>query len=209
MMQIEFNDVSKRYAYEWIFRKLNYRIDASGRVGIIGPNGSGKSTLLKVLLATIDPSEGNVLYSVDGKNIPVNEVYEHVSFTAPYMGIPDNMTISELLSFHFKFKQLQEGLQLEDIPAIAYLDKNKHKLIRQFSSGMKQRFKLAMTFCTKSSILVLDEPTTNLDVEGKEWFHQMVETFLRERTLIIATNEKDDLRLVQDQLNIIDYKKKS
>lgn len=208
-MKIEFQSVSKRFAYEWIFRDLNYTINASDKIGVIGPNGSGKSTLIRVLLGTIDPSQGKMAFAQNNKVISVNDLYSRVSFTAPYMGIPDNMTIEELLKFHFKFKKPKEGISLSEIPKLAYLDNNKHKLIRQFSSGMKQRFKLALAMCTQSDLLVLDEPTTNLDVEGKQWFQDTLEKYLDKRSLVIATNETDDLKLVDKKLNILDFKKKS
>lgn len=205
-MDINFQAVSKRFAYEWIFKKLDYTIDSGDHLGIIGPNGSGKSTLLRVLLGTIDPSQGKVSYSINKKKLPVVEVFQHISFAAPYMGIPDNLTIQESLRFHFKFRSLLEGLTIDEIPELAYLSNNKHKLIRQYSSGMQQRYKLALSICTHSNILVLDEPTTNLDDQGKEWFHDMISRYLGDRTLIIATNEKEDLKMCSKFLNILDYK---
>ena len=208
-MNIEFQSVSKRFAYEWIFRDVNYTIPSGSRLGIIGPNGSGKSTFLRVLLGTIDPSKGKVLYQAGDKVINANEVFQNFSFTAPYMGIPDNLTIEEAVKFHFKFRTVKADINPNDIPAIALLANNKKKLIRQYSSGMRQRFKLILAMATDSDILAFDEPTTNLDEEGKAWFQSNLKNYLGDRTLIIATNEKDDLALVSEKLNIIDYKKKS
>ncbi|MDA9774672.1 ABC transporter ATP-binding protein [Saprospiraceae bacterium] len=208
-MNIEFQSVSKRFAYEWIFRDVNYAIPSGSRLGIIGPNGSGKSTFLRVLLGTIDPSKGKVLYQAGDKVINANEVFQNFSFTAPYMGIPDNLTIEEAVKFHFKFRNVRDDINPNDIPEIALLANNKKKLIRQYSSGMRQRFKLILAMATDSKILVFDEPTTNLDEEGKTWFQSNLKKYLGARTLIIATNEKDDLALVSEKLNIIDYKKKS
>jgi len=184
-MNIEFQSVSKRYAYEWIFRDVSYTINSGDKLGIIGPNGSGKSTFLRVLLGTVDPSKGKVLFSINNQEISAQDVFSHFSFTAPYMGIPDNLTLEESLRFHFKFREIADGMTIQDIADLAYLSNNKQK----------------------SRALILDEPTTNLDEEGKAWFQSLLKSHLNNRTLVIATNEKEDLALVDSKLNIMDYKK--
>jgi ABC-type multidrug transport system ATPase subunit len=186
---------------------MNFTISNGDKIGIIGPNGSGKSTLIKLLMGTIDPSQGKIFYSLEEKKIPVSEVYQYFSFSAPYMGVPDNFTMKEVLDFHFRFRKLIDGVQMIDIFSISNLQKHQRKMIRQFSSGMKQRFKLTLAILTDSQYIVLDEPTTNLDEEGKKWFHELIKTHLGHRTLIIATNEKDDLIFCEKTIDILDFKK--
>ena len=206
-MRIEFQQVSKRFAYEWIFRNMDLNFQSGDSWGIVGPNGSGKSTFIRLLMGTLDPSVGSIQYrDIDGKSIHVNQVFNHFSFTAPYMDIPPNYTMDEIIKFHFSFRSPIEGLSPKSIISLSNLDKSKRKAIRQFSSGMKQRVKLALALCTDSDYVVLDEPTTNLDDSTKEWFHDLVKNQIQNRGLIIATNEKDDLLLCEKQVKIIDYK---
>lgn len=205
-MKISFENVSKRFAYEWIFKNMNIEINSGDHTGITGPNGSGKSTFLRLLLGTVDPSEGKIIFSLQNKILPVSQVYNKFSFCAPYMDLPLNYTIDEILKFHLGFREKIDTIEIKQIIEIAGLVKSKNKAFKQFSSGMKQRFKLALCLCTESEIVVLDEPTTNLDEEGKAWFHDLIANYIGERTLIIATNEADDLKLCAKSIHILDYK---
>ena len=208
-MDIILQQVSKRFSYEWIFRNINYTFSSGEKIGIVGPNGSGKSTFLRVLLGTIEPSNGKVEYFDKGESISVQQVYNRFSFAAPYMDLPGNFTMEEIIRFHFTFRSLLFGIEEKDVIEMAQLDKSKRKFFNQFSSGMKQRFKLALAFSSQSSVVVLDEPTTNLDVDTKAWFEKLVEDRLGQRSLIIATNEPFDLQLCDIEFDVMNYKKKS
>lgn len=207
-MDITFQQVCKRFSYEWIFRNIDYRFSSGQKIGIVGPNGSGKSTLLRLLLGTLEPSIGKVKFADEGRNIPVEQVYNKFSFAAPYMDLPGNFTMEEIIKFHFAFRKPIDKMQINDLIDLAQLSNSKRKHFNQFSSGMKQRFKLALAFSSQSSVVVLDEPTTNLDIDTKAWFEKLVEDSLGQRSLIIATNEPFDLQLCDTQFHIMNYKKK-
>lgn len=207
-MDITFQQVSKRFSYEWIFRNIDYTFSSGQKIGIVGPNGSGKSTLLRLLLGTLEPSSGKVKFADEGHNIPVEKVYNKFSFAAPYMDLPGNFTMEEIIKFHFAFRTPIDKMQINDLIDLAQLSDSKRKQFNQFSSGMKQRFKLALAFSSQSSAVVLDEPTTNLDAATKAWFEKLVEDRLGQRSLIIATNEPFDLQLCDTQFDIMNYKKK-
>lgn len=207
-MDITFQQVSKRFSYEWIFRNIDYTFSSGQKIGIIGPNGSGKSTFLRVLLGTVEPSSGKVMYFDQGTSIPVEQVYNKFSFAAPYMDLPGNFTMEEIIRFHFSFRKPQDNISAQQLIELAQLGASKRKYFNQFSSGMKQRFKLALAFCSESYVVVLDEPTTNLDSATKKWFEKLVEDRLKQRSLIIATNEPFDLQLCDTQFDIMNYKKK-
>ena len=189
-MNIELNLLEKSYHKKIIFRNLSAKFESGGRYGIAGHNGSGKSTLLKILAGFITPNSGSISYSFEGNSRPVESIFEHITYAAPYLDLPVDLSFYELLDFHFSIKQryksisnkaINESLQLPtDIP------------IRQFSSGMLQRVKLALAFFTASEIILLDEPTETLDEQGFQLYRYLLETYSRQRTTIIASNKEKD-----------------
>lgn len=206
-MQITLQQVSKRYRYDWIFKGIDYQFNASNRYAVTGPNGSGKSTLMKVLSGHLSPSKGAVEFMGDGEKIAPEAVYRQVSYAAPYMELIEEFTLREALVFHQQFKPFVQGRNPEDLLDLLAFPKARDKQIRHFSSGMKQRLKLALAFCSQSSLLLLDEPTTNLDKQGVDWYLHLVENFLGKRTVIVASNVEVDYGFCEGRLNILDYKK--
>lgn len=206
MLSIELEEVHKRFVYEWILKNINWQIQPGDRLAIVGPNGSGKSTLLKLIMGTIDPSKGKIKYQSKNKKVPVGNVFQYFSFTGPYMNLIESYSAKEMINFHFHIKSPINNFKTSDVLELAQLKNHQNKHIKKFSSGMKQRLKLAIAFSTNSSVLVLDEPTTNLDDEGKAWFQHLMKDYANNRTVIIASNEKGDLHQTTQQLNILDFK---
>jgi ABC-type multidrug transport system ATPase subunit len=206
-MEILLQQVGKRYKFEWIFKKINYTFDSGGRYAILGPNGSGKSTLLRILSGHLTPSKGTVDFKIENKPVAISNVYDHISYAAPYIELVEELTLKEALTFHRQFKPFILDLDVEGVMNIIDLPKSAtDKEIRFFSSGMKQRAKLAMSLLTKSSLILLDEPTTNLDKQGMDWYVSLVERYAGDRTLIIASNEERDYSFCDKSLDILDYK---
>ena len=88
------------------------------------------------------------------------------------------------------------------------MEKSKNKLIRYFSSGMKQRVKLALAFCADTPLLMLDEPTANLDAQGSNWYLQLIEQFAAGRLTIICSNQPNEYAFCKNRLNLLDFKAK-
>lgn len=207
-MDIKLKQLSKRYKFEWIFRGLDYHFEAGKTYAVLGPNGSGKSTLLKVLSGYSTPSKGNIDFLTDCKILPSDKVYHQISYAAPYIELIEEFTLTEMLDFHRRFKTFQEDLTTEELIEILNFLKSKHKEIKYFSSGMKQRLKLVLAICSNTDYLLLDEPTTNLDDEGVQWYQGLIKRFVKNRLVIVASNVKHDYHFCTNQLNILDYKKK-
>lgn len=205
-MQITLRQVSKRYNYDWIFKGIDYQFNAGGRYAVTGPNGSGKSTLMKVLSGHLSPSKGSVEFRVGDKKIMPDEVYSQVSYAAPYIELIEELTLMEAIAFHRRFKPLVEGCETQDVIDLLAFPKSVEKQVRYFSSGMKQRLKLALAFCSQSSLLLLDEPTTNLDKQGVDWYLNLTERFLRQRTVVVASNVETDYSFCPQVINIQDFK---
>ncbi|KRT17661.1 ABC transporter ATP-binding protein [Pedobacter ginsenosidimutans] len=204
-MNITLQNVGRRFNKEWIFRNLSTEFTSGNSYAILGPNGSGKSTLLSVLTGSLSPSEGEISFS-DTKEIAIENIYKYISLAAPYLELVETFTLKESIDFHFKFKNFAQGLDSKKLITILGLEKAANKEIKYFSSGMKQRTKLALACCTDTPILFLDEPTSNLDVQGINWYRELIENFGKDRLTIIGSNQIQEYDFCTNQIQISDYK---
>lgn len=194
-MRISISNLSKRYLYDWIIRDMNYTFESGSITGINGINGSGKSTMVKILSGFLTPSEGKVTYELEGKSINRSDVYQYVSMAAPYTDIINEYDAEEMFRFHTKFKKMRVDLSVKDFLELVKLKGTKDKQIQFYSSGMKQRLQLALAVLTDSKVLLLDEPTSYLDQENKEWFYKLLSEHTADRTMIISSNDMEDFHL--------------
>ena len=205
-MEIELIQISKRFHLDWIFKNVNNTFEAKGNYAIQGANGSGKSTLLKIISGHLSPSKGEIQHKLSGTTIPSENVFKFMSIAAPYVDLIEEFTLDEAIHFHEKFKSFQTGLSKDKLVDILQLGKVKSKYISDYSSGMKQRVKLIFAICSEVPCILLDEPGSNLDQQGKDWYKEILEKFAKDRTVIIASNEEDDFVACETVLNIQDFK---
>ena len=201
-MQINLNNVGKRFNLEWIFRNLHHEFIAGNSYAITGSNGAGKSTLLQIIGGALTHSEGTISFLEKNTNtiIPTEQVYKEISIVAPYLELIEEMTANEFLGFHKTFKSFH--ISLEDVLLKVGLQSSANKQIRYYSSGMKQRLKLAQAFFTKSSVLLLDEPTTNLDSTGVLLYHQLIEEFTSNRIVIVSSNDEVEYKFCKEIIRL-------
>lgn len=207
-MQITLNKIGKRYNYEWIFRNVNYEFSDSDNYVILGGNGSGKSTLLQVIGGSLTSSEGAINYSVNNhKQVSVENIFHHLSFASPYLELFEEFTLSESIEFQAKFKPFYKGLNTKSIIALTQLEKAKDKQLKQYSSGMKQRVRLAMAILADTPLLLLDEPTSNLDKKAIDWYQELISKYTNNRLVIVCSNQiEHEYFFCKKQLHIEDYK---
>jgi ABC-type multidrug transport system ATPase subunit len=205
-MTISLSDAGKRFNREWIFRHFTHQFDAGQSYAIVGPNGSGKSTLLQVMSGGMMVSEGNIQYSIFNTQCSSETVFQHVSICAPYLEVVEEMTLKEFLDFHHGFKPFLKGVTADSIIGIIGLEKAAHKQIRNYSSGMKQRVKLAQCILSNTPIVLLDEPCTNLDTDGIELYLQLIDQYCKERLVIVSSNDKTEYSFCKQQIQIANYK---
>lgn len=205
-LSINVEKLGKRFNREWIFKNLNYTFQAGKIYAITGPNGSGKSTLLQILWGQLPQTSGSVSYTSSEKNIPTEEVFNHVSIATPYMDLIEEFTLVEQIKFHFRMRAMREGYTVESIVDKLYLAPAKDKQISNFSSGMKQRLKLGLAFYTKASALFLDEPGTNLDEQALNWYQENLKQLPSGLLVFIATNQSHEYPATATVLNLVDYK---
>lgn len=205
-MNITLQNICRRFNRDWIFRGIDYTFNRGETYAILGPNGSGKSTLLQVLNASMSPSAGTINYTLQDKPVEPSDVFTHLSLAAPYLELIEEFTLNEMVDFHFKFKQYKPGIDKKEVTRLLNLTKSENKLIRYFSSGMKQRLKLILAFCADTPMLMLDEPTSNLDTQGVDWYLSLVEQFAHDRLTIVCSNQEHEYAFCNNHINISDYK---
>ena len=205
-MKISLEHISKRFQRHWIFKDIHHTFTAPGAYAILGANGSGKSTLLRIIAGMQPPSLGKVLYDIDGRNADHNTIFPLISFCAPGMEIVEELTLREFFTFHFSFKKAIQGLDIESIITLTGLASAADKPIGDYSSGMKQRVKLAQAIFSDTPILLLDEPCTNLDQQGVEQYREWMEQYAKDRLIIVASNDAREYYFCKEQLELDKYK---
>lgn len=205
-MELIAKGLGKRYAFEWIFENFEHHFKSGRKYSITGPNGSGKSTLLQILGGSIKASKGTLTHRMNEQTIEETQVFHSVSIVAPYLEVIEEFTLKEVLNFHFKFKNYLPNINQKRFLEIVFLEKHAHKQVRYFSSGMKQRVKLGLALLSDTSLVLLDEPATNLDVEGTEWYRQLVQEYGQNRTMFVASNRKEEYDFCQENIHLPNWK---
>jgi ABC-type multidrug transport system ATPase subunit len=205
-MKISLTDAGKRFNRDWIFRHFTYTFENGQSYAITGPNGSGKSTLLQAISGSMMLNEGRVEYAMSEMQYTADNIYTHVSICAPYMEVIEEMSLKEFLDFHHGFKPFLPEITTENIITVLGLEKAANKQIRYFSSGMKQRVKLAQAIFSDVPLVLLDEPCTNMDSAGIDLYHQLIESYCSNRLVIISSNDEVEYRFTSKRLAVTDYK---
>ena len=205
-MRISLTDAGKRFNREWIFRHFTYQFEKGRSYAITGPNGSGKSTLLQVLSGSMHFNEGSCKWAIGNRQLGNETVYNHVSICAPYLEVVEEMTLKEFLDFHHGFKPFLSGFTTEKIISILNLEKAANKQIRYYSSGMKQRVKLAQCVFSDTAIVLLDEPCTNLDSEGIALYHQLIDDHCKDRLVVVSSNDEVEYQFCGERISMSHFK---
>lgn len=204
-MTISLSDAGKRYNREWIFRHLDYFFESGQSYAITGPNGSGKSTLLQAIGGAIHINEGSITYQLKGKAVPTEHVFRQVAICAPYLEVIEEMTVMEFLEFHASLKSFLPGIDVKSIIDEVGLQAAAHKQIRYYSSGMKQRVKLAQCFFSDTPLLLLDEPCTNLDAPGIDLYYRLISEYGKNRLIVVSSNDETEYRFCEKKIDARDF----
>lgn len=188
-MKILVNNAGKRFNRDWIFRNLQLEFSAPHHYAITGHNGSGKSTFLQCIAGSLHLNEGNIELKTAEGRIEKESAYRLLSLAAPYLELIEEMTATEFLDYHASFKPFLPNWDAEKILEYIGLKKAAHKQIRYYSSGMKQRVKLAQAFFSDTPLLLLDEPCSNLDQMGFDLYKRMISGLCANRLVIICSND--------------------
>ena len=199
-MRITLNKVGKRFNKEWIIKNLSLDIPSQSSLSITGANGSGKSTLIKLISAYMEPTSGNVQYFKNEKKWPIESIPYTIGLATPYLNLIEEFSLKEHLEFHFKFRKTP--LTIDEIIKKLNFQFSIDKKIKDFSSGMKQRLKLALAIYGENQLIVLDEPTSNLDQEGIEWYRSEIQQKMGTCTIIVASNQPQEYDFIPYTINL-------
>jgi len=199
--------VNKTYGRRLIFSGINFKLNFSTIFGISGPNGSGKSTLVKIIANLISPSSGKLVHNLDGTEIKSEQLHNHIGLVSPYLVLYDEFTAYENLNYFSEIRGIPfNKRKIDNLLNKFLLFNRKDDLVKTYSSGMKQRLKFIFGLMHSPQLLILDEPTSNLDDEGKEVVYELVKEEGTKNIVVIASNEKTDLSLCNEIIDLNNYK---
>jgi ABC-type multidrug transport system ATPase subunit len=202
MVQISLQKAGKRFNKDWIFKDLDYSFEMGQHYALIGNNGSGKSTLLQTISGYATLSKGKIEWG----DYNTETIFQQISVAAPYLELIEEFTTIEQFEFHNRFKPFRKDLTIAQMIEMIGLKAATDKQIRYFSSGMKQRLKLALAIFSETPILLLDEPCSNLDKEGYALYHDLIRNYAMHKLIIIGSNDTQEYDYCTKHINLLDYK---
>jgi heme exporter protein A len=200
-------DLNMTFGRRLIFNGINFGYKENGIYGISGPNGSGKSTLVKIIAGLLTASGGKMVHKNSEHEIIPEKLHNYIGFVSPYLVLYEEFSAWENLIYYAKIRGIPfDGDIATDLLKRFLLYDRRDDLIKTYSSGMKQRMKFVFALIHKPWILIFDEPTSNLDEEGKKCVYDIVREQANNAIIIIASNDQTDLDLCSETLDITDYK---
>lgn len=206
-IKLTVKNLRKVFNRRLVFNNLNFELNSGQSLIITGKNGSGKSTLIKILSGYLTESSGKIEYQLERKMIDRENFYRIVGLVSPYLVLYEEFSAFENLQLISKIRGLKISEEkIKDVLNFVGLFDRRDDLVRTYSSGMKQRIKYASAILHSPCVLLLDEPTSNLDLDGKEIVEKVVNEYRKDKILIVATNESQDFKFGDQIINLDDYK---
>lgn len=204
---VEAIKLNKTFGRRLVFNDINFRLDKPGIFGIAGPNGSGKSTLVKIIAGLLSSTKGKISHKNSEKEIIPEKLHNHIGFVSPYLVLYEEFSAWENLQFFSKIRGITfDKDYAKDLLERFLLYNRRNDLVKTYSSGMKQRMKFIFALIHHPELLIFDEPTSNLDDEGKKSVHNIINDKSKENIIIIASNDKSDLDLCSEVLDLKTFK---
>lgn len=187
-MEIHLQNISKRYPGRDVLSSFSQIFENGNSYAVTGHNGSGKTTLLKIIAGLITSDTGKVVYQLDGKKMNVENVYKYIAYAGPYMEMIEEFTLIEMITFHNKLKPFYQNVTMDFALDFLNLSDQCNKQLKSFSSGIRQKIRIAMAFLSNTPVLLLDEPLSNMDDMNRDWYRQQLIQYSANRLCIIASN---------------------
>jgi heme exporter protein A len=186
--------ITKEFNRRTIFRDVSISLSHGDSLAITGRNGSGKSTLVKVVAGLLSATRGKIEYTVDGKPLDIDNLRYHIGLVSPYLQLYDEFSGDENLELLSKIRSDVgiDSARIQEVLETVGLWERRADYVRTYSSGMKQRLKYAFAVLHRPALLILDEPTSNLDHDGIAMVKTIVEEQKKHGVLIVATNDADE-----------------
>jgi heme exporter protein A len=201
-MKIIAEKIGKKFHARTIIRDVNLDIGSGASLVITGPNGSGKTTLIRMLCGLVRPTYGQITYIKNEQDIiPKEQTYRYIGLVGPYLELYEDLTANENICFFARMKNvaLDQPWITELFERFA-LHNCRHQLIKEYSSGMRQRLKYIFALLSQPDVLFLDEPNSNLDSAGSEQVYRVMEEQKKNKILIFATNMEHEIPFGEKQI---------
>ena len=199
MIQLE--GLQKSFGKQRILQDVHHTFSQGSKTVILGSNGSGKSTLIKILSGALEATENPPVFTFISKTIEASSLGLFTGIAAPYVALNPLFTLDETLDFHHHFCPFHKNFDRNHWLEKAGLQLHRQKRISTFSSGMQQRVRLILAIANDRPLLLLDEPTSNLDSAGKVFYQELVSNFAMEKTIIVGSNyQQEEYAFCTDQL---------
>lgn len=190
-MEIRLDHIGKAYKKRWLYRSVEASFKGPGVYAVLGENASGKSTLLRIIAGIESPNEGKVEWLIKGDQIKLSDYYKHFSLATPYQEIFEELSLREHIQTHFRFKDPVDNMGVDDFAKRIQLETELDKPIKDFSSGMRQRLKVGLALSSESDLILLDEPSTNLDKKGWVWYQELLKEQAQKRLILVFSNYQE------------------
>jgi len=204
---VEAVSLNKVFGRRLIFNNINFKFENNGIFGISGPNGSGKSTLIKIIAGITSPSSGKIIHNSKGKMVIPEQLHNYIGFVSPYLVLYDEFSAWENLNYFAEIRDVPfDSDKVNSLLDMFLLLNRKDDFVKTYSSGMKQRLKFIFALMHSPQLLLLDEPTSNLDTEGKEKVYSLLRKEADSSIIIIASNEESDLDICSSLIQLEQFK---
>ena len=204
---LSLHNVTKIFGRRLVFKDINFELSSGNVYGISGRNGSGKSTLAKIIAGIISPSSGKVIHRSNGTEIKLEQLHDYIGFVSPYLFLYDEFSADENLYHFAKIRNAKVNKnRTDELFKLFGLSDRRSDLLKGYSSGMKQRMKFIFALQHSPKIILLDEPTSNLDNAGKEAVYKLIKDEAENNLVIIASNEESDLDLCSNLIDVEKFK---
>ncbi len=202
-LEISAKGINKYFGEKRIFKDINFDVRNGESIAIVGHNGAGKTTLVRILCGLIRQTDGSIRYTVDGKKIERENIYPYIGLVGPYLELYEELTAQENLDFFAKMRNMTNPqARIAELMEKVGLSGREHDEVKTYSSGMRQRLKYVFALLHRPTVLVLDEPTSNLDKEGTATVYQIMQEQKKDKILILATNDEADLKYGDKQIAV-------
>lgn len=200
-LNIHLEGIGKKFYHRWIFRDISHDFSAQPHLALVGRNGSGKSTLLRIIAGQLTPSAGKVVYTKGKMRVQTDHIYKYLSWAGPFTDLYPDLTLEEHVKLHFRFHKCKLP-HPQDLIHLLKLEEHKDKMLRYYSSGMLQRVKVGLALFSQSDILILDEPTSNMDPTNAQWMLNLIEENLGDRIYVLASNMEREYQAMSRILHL-------
>ena len=204
---VEAVSLNKVFGRRLIFNNINFKFENNGIFGISGPNGSGKSTLIKIIAGITSPSSGKIIHNSNEKMVIPEMLHNHIGFVSPYLVLYNEFSAWENLNYFSEIRNVPfDSAKVNLLLETFLLLNRKDDFVKTYSSGMKQRLKFIFALMHSPQLLLLDEPTSNLDSEGKDKVYSILKKEADTSIIIIASNEESDLEICSSCIQLEQFK---